>query len=336
MSADQAFSKIVMDEMTRIADELRLLEEGAGFLPLAGGGLVRVTGPGHRDVLQRVVSQDLLPLAPGGGCLALLLAPKGQFRALMAVFAGEEDTVLLAPAGRAAELAGALQKYLALSRCGAHPVPVSDSGTAVVGARWAETAAALGASAPALATGGWQRGTLGGASVSWFGRTLLGVPGAVVVGAGEEARRELREAGARSLSREAVELVRVRRGDPAWGAELTESVLPPEAGIDGETVSYSKGCYIGQETMARLKTYGHPTRALIGVRQLGGEPALPGMPSPLSEPGDDRTRGALTSWAWHPELGGVGIALVRREVAAPGKRLSGAGREFETTSFPLW
>ena len=323
-----------MGEVTRIADELRLLEEGAGFLPLADGGLVRVTGPGHRDVLQRVVSQDLHPLAPGGGCLALLLAPKGQFRALMAVFAGEEDTVLLAPAGKAAELAGALQKYLGLSRCSAHPVP--DSATAVVGARWAETAAALGASAPMLAAGGWQRGTLGGVSVSWFGRTLLGVSGAVVVGAGEEARRELHDAGARSMSREAVELARVRRGSPAWGAELTESVLPPEAGIDGETVSYSKGCYIGQETMARMKAYGHPTRALIGVRQLGGEPARPELPSPLSEPGDDRARGTLTSWVRHPELGGVGVALVRRELAAPGNRLSGAGREFETVAFPLW
>jgi hypothetical protein len=320
----------------RIAAELEALETGAGFLPLADRELVRASGPGHRDTLQRVVSQDLRPLLPGGGCLALLLAPKGQFRAIMAVFAGEDDTLLATPAGKAAELAGALQRYLALSRCRAETLPLSGGVTAVVGPRWAEVAAALGADPGILGAGGWHDSLLGGKRVSWFGRALLGVDGAVVTGAGEEVGPALREAGARPVSPEAVELARIRRGAPAWGAELTETVLPPEVGIDGETISYSKGCYVGQETMARMKAFGHPTKVLVGVRQLGGDPTSPGRPAPLARAGETKARGTLTSWGWHPGHGGVGLALVRVELAVAGTGLAGAGREFEVAGFPLW
>ena len=325
-----------MSHEARVAAELELLEDKAGFVPLADAGLVRVSGAGHRDVLQRVLSQDLRPLLPGRGCLALLLAPKGQFRAIMGVFAGPDVTVLMAPTGKGGELAAALHKYLALSRCEARPVPDAGGATAVVGAGWSHHAAALGANAGILSDGGWHEGTVGGRTVSWFGRSLLGVPGAVVAGGGEDARKRLLHRGVHALLPETVELARIRRGVPAWGTELTETVLPPEVGIDEATVSYSKGCYIGQETMARMKTFGHPTRVLVGVRQLIGEPASPELPVPLARAGEGKVRGTLTSWGWHPELGGVGLALVRLELAVAGTLVAGAGREFEVAGFPLW
>ncbi len=325
-----------MGDETRIAAELEALEHGTGFLPLADAGLLRVTGPAHRDVLQRVLSQDLRPLAPGRGCLALLLAPKGQFRAIMAVFADAEDTLLLVPPGRAGEVAGPLRRYLALSRCDVQPVRDRGGASAVAGARWVEAASSLGADADLLSAGGWHAAAVDGEPVSWFGRSLLGVGGAIAVGAAEKVRSALRAAGARPVTAEAVELERIRGGTPAWGAELTESVLPPEVGIEGEAISYSKGCYVGQETMARMQTYGRPTRALVGLRQLAGEPGPPTLPLALVRAGEDRSRGALTSWGRHPELGGVGMALVRTELAAPGTRVAGAGWEFEVTPFPLW
>jgi folate-binding protein YgfZ len=149
-------------------------------------------------------------------------------------------------------------------------------------------------------------------------------------------RAALGAAGARPLSEKAVELARIRAGWPAWGAELTETVLPPEAGIEEETISYSKGCYVGQETLARMRTYGHPTRGLAGLRQLAGSGEKPALPVPLSALGEEKSRGTLTSWGWHPGCGGVGLALVRRELTQPGTRLAGDNREFEVTSFPLW
>ncbi|MBZ5589332.1 MAG: hypothetical protein LAO05_12290 [Acidobacteriia bacterium] len=325
-----------MSHEARIAEELDRLETGAGSLHLADAGLVRVSGAGHRDVLQRVLSQDLRTLLPGGGRLTLLLAPKGQFRAIMAAFSGADDTLLMVPPGRKGELAAALRKYLLLSRCDAEPVPDHEGATAIVGARWAEAAAALGGDARVLKAGGWHSGTLGGRSVSWFGRSMVGISGAVLVGAGEEVRQTLHAQGARPVLPQTVELARIRRGAPAWGAELTQAVLPPEVGIDDETISYSKGCYIGQETMARMKAFGHPTRVLVGVRQLHGEPTSPGLPFPLALPAEAKARGVLTSWGWHPDHGGVGLTLVRCAQAIAGTRLAGSGRDFEVAPFPLW
>jgi folate-binding protein YgfZ len=316
-----------------LADDLRQLEDGVGWLPLAGESLVRVAGNGHREALQRVLSQDVLRLRPGEGGLALLLAPKGQFRAIMAVFAGAEQSYLLAPPGRGGDVSRGLNTYLLLSRCSAEPVPAAGA-IAVLGARWREIVAAAGCAT--LSEGG-SAATPG---VLWFARTLLGVPGAVAVpqdpGTLASLRNVLGQAGAEPVSEGAVELARIRVGWPAWGAELTETVLPPEVGIDEQTISYSKGCYVGQETVARMRTYGHPNRGLVGLRQMIGSVEKPALPAPLTAAGEEKTRGSLTSWGLHPEHGGVGLALVRRELTQPGTRLAGDNREFEVTSLPLW
>jgi folate-binding protein YgfZ len=322
-----------MSEARPLAGDLRQLEDGAGWLPLPAESLVRVAGNEHREALQRVLSQDILRLQPGEGGLALLLAPKGQFRAIMAVFAAAEQSYLLPPPGRGAELSRALNTYLLLSRCSAEPVPTAGA-IAVLGARWREIVAAAGCTT--LPEGGWA--TTPG--VLWFGRTLLGVPGAVAVvqdpGTLATLRDALGAAGAEPVSEGAVELARIRVGWPAWGAELTETVLPPEVGIEEETVSYSKGCYVGQETVARMRTYGHPNRGLVGLRQMAGSAEKPALPAPLTAAGEEKTRGSLTSWSLHPAHGGVGLALVRRELTQPGTRLAADGREFEVTRLPLW
>jgi hypothetical protein len=322
-----------MDEASAREEELKVLEYRAGWVPVTCGSLVRVSGKDHRETLQRVLTQDILRLGPGEGGLALLLAPKGQFRAIMAVFVDGEQTYLLTPPGRGRELAEGLATYLRLSRCSGEPVAAAGV-IAVVGARWREAVVAAGAAAPQ--EGGW----LAAPGVLWFGRTMRGVAGAVAVAQEEQAlaalRGALEETGALPVSEEAVELARMRVGWPAWGAELTETVLPPEVGIEEESVSYSKGCYVGQETLARMRTYGHPTRGLAGLRQLVGSSEGPRLPLPLVVVGEEKARASLTSWGWHPARGGVGLGLVRRDLMQPGTRLAGDGREFEVTSFPLW
>ena len=325
----------VMDAGRSLRDELLVLDQSAGVLPLAGGCLVRVSGSGHREALQRVLSQDVLAIPEGQGKLALLLAPKGQFQAIMAVFAAAGGTYILTPPGRAEEVARRLARYLMLSRCTAEPA--GEAGVlAVLGARSAEAAAGAGTDLAKLARGGWHES----GEILWFGQTLLGVPGALAVAREPAAMAALEghlaAGGAMPLSEEAVQLARIRVGWPAWGAELTETVLPPEVGLESETISYSKGCYIGQETIARLQTYGHPNRGLVGLRQTAGGEAVPALPLPLGAAGETKARGALTSLARHPEIGGVGLALVRRELTQPGTILSGDGRTFEVTPFPLW
>ena len=323
----------VMDQARARSEELSALENGAGWLPVTGESLVRVSGKDHRGTLQRVVTQDILRLGQGEGALALLLAPKGQFRAIMAVFADGELSYLLAPPGRGGELTQGLATYLLLSRCKAEPV-AAEGVIAVLGPRWRESVSAAGGAALR------ENGGLATPGVLWFGRTMRGVPGAVAVAQDSRSLAALRGAlektGTQPVSEEVVELARMRVGWPAWGAELTETVLPPEVGIEEESVSYSKGCYVGQETLARMRTYGHPTRGLAGLRQLAGSSEGPRLPLPLVVVGEEKARASLTSWGWHPARGGVGLGLVRRDLMQPGVRLAGDGREFEVTRFPLW
>jgi folate-binding protein YgfZ len=320
-------------QLTAIADDL-------GSIALPDGDVLRLAGKEPLAALDRVVSQEVRSLPDGEGRLALLLAPKGQFRALMAVFHSAEQALIAAPAGRGAELAAALAGYLRFSRVAVEPLPWSGGQTLLVGPCWQRVAEELGGDAAALASGGCSLAGGAGERLLWLGQILAGVPGAMVVAEGEAARSRiaasLAAAGGVAVDRDGLELARIRVGFPAWGQELTETVLPPEVGIEGLTISYTKGCYVGQETIARLRTYGHPNRALVGVRQVSGPDDAPVFPLGLTAPGEEKVRGQLTSCARHPALGLVGLALVRRELAAPGTSLAGAIRTFLVTPFPLW
>lgn len=330
----------MMRDDSELRDQLTEIERGLAVVPGPGMSLHRLVGPDRVEALDRLVSQDVKALAGGHGRLALLLAPKGQFRALMAVFGGPEELWLLAPAGRGEALTAALGRYLALSRSRLEPVAPGGAPVLLLGPRWTEAADAAGVPRELLVAGGTAAADAGQGTVRWFGQTLVGLTGVVAIASSDETAGGIellaRSLGACPAREEAVEIARIRVGFPAWGRELTDAVLPPEVGIEPLTISYSKGCYVGQETIARLRTYGHPNRRLVGVRQRDGSGAPCELPLPLTLPGEERPRGALTSLAHHPDLGGVGLALLRREVALAGTVLHGCDRSFEVGAFPLW
>lgn len=323
-----------------VDEQLSAIEGGVGRLALPEGDVLRLVGGDALAALDRVVSQEVKSLHDGDGRLALLLAPKGQFRAMLAVFRVGPEPLLLAPAGRGAELAAALNGFLKFSRVAAEPLGWGGGATLLLGPGRLRAARSAGLDAATVASGGGAcTGPAGDRSI-WLGRTFAGVEGAVVVGESETARRladeALAAAGAVPLDPAAVELARVGRGFPAWGAELTGAVLPPEVGLENVTISYTKGCYVGQETIARMKAYGHPTRALVGVRCTAGPDTAPVLPLQLAAAGDEKARGSLTSWVRHPRHGVAGLALVRRELALPGTVLAASGRTFAVSPLPLW
>jgi tRNA-modifying protein YgfZ len=125
----------------------------------------------------------------------------------------------------------------------------------------------------------------------------------------------LYERGASPASERAAEIVRVERGRPRYGVDLDDSVIPQEAGLNERAVSFTKGCYVGQETVARLYYKGKPNRHLRGLRLSERAPA--GGELRLGE----RAVGRLTSAVVSPAYGPIGLALVRRE-AEPGTRVS--------------
>jgi folate-binding protein YgfZ len=127
----------------------------------------------------------------------------------------------------------------------------------------------------------------------------------------DQVRSALEAGGAQPISEEAVETVRVERGRPRFGLDIGEDTIPQEAGLNERAVSFTKGCYVGQETVARLFYKGKPNRHLRGLRLTA--PAATGDELRLGE----KVVGRLGTVVTSPALGVIALAVVRRE-AEPG------------------
>src|SRR5207237_1815190 len=131
----------------------------------------------------------------------------------------------------------------------------------------------------------------------------------------ERLTAALRDRGAVEISEPAAEALRVERGRPRYGVDIGASTIPEEAGLNERAVSFTKGCYVGQETVARLHYRGKPNRHLRGLRL--SEASDPGQELHLGE----RAVGCLGSTTVSPRLGPIALALLRRE-AEPGSAVT--------------
>jgi folate-binding protein YgfZ len=145
--------------------------------------------------------------------------------------------------------------------------------------------------------------------------THLGLDLITRAGHASEARKQLAAHGAVEVSEGAAEIVRVESGRPRLRREITTATLPQEAGIDERAVSFTKGCYIGQETVARLHYRGKANRHLRGLRL--DAPVADGDPIAFG----DREVGTIGTTVISPAHGAIALAIVRRE-AEPGARVT--------------
>jgi folate-binding protein YgfZ len=169
---------------------------------------------------------------------------------------------------------------------------------------------------------------LGGASVRAI-RTDVGLD---LLSAAEDlpaVRAALLDAGVVEIGEPAAEAVRIEHGRPRYGIDLDDSVIPQEAQLNSRAVSFTKGCYVGQETVARLFYKGKPNRELRGLSSA--EPLEVGTELTL----DERVVGTITSAADSPRFGPIALALVRRE-APPGAIVqTAAGHEAIVSELPF-
>jgi folate-binding protein YgfZ len=142
-------------------------------------------------------------------------------------------------------------------------------------------------------------------------------------------RAALQRDGATPVSEAAVEILRVERGRPRYGAELDDSTIPQEAGLNERAVSFTKGCYVGQETVARLFYRGKPNRHLRGLRL--SEPVPAGAELRLGE----RVVGHVASVVVSPAYGPIALALVRREAAVGDGVAVEGGASAEVVELPF-
>jgi folate-binding protein YgfZ len=285
-----------------------------GALLLEGADVLRY--------LHSVSSQHTGDLRPGDARQALLLSPKGkiEFAFRMATLEGGAllDTELDAAGALAERLARFVFRYDVKVRelVDDRPADRAVAALSLVGEGAAGTLEAAGLPAAPAEPG---RATLGDGLVVY--RTELGVD---VVGAGAAAAAAdaLETAGVPFAPLEAWELARVTRGLPRWSAELTDDVLPEEAGLLGTYVHLDKGCYPGQESVARVHNRGQVQRRLAGLQfddLRDGERALPASRTEVVTE-DGRRAGQVRSVVRHPRLGTIALAYLRG-VAGTGARV---------------
>lgn len=286
------------------------------------GARLRMTfaGPQSKTALGGLVTNDVNALQPGQGQRAAALTAKGRVIALCRVFDRGEDLLVDCDAAAGDGFAGMIRKYVnprlakyavitdTTDCLGVHG---DDAATAIARALGADDAVRDSLAALALLGGRWIGA---GDDAAWVARSDdLSVAGFDVIAARQRVgtvRHALIAAGARHASTDEVRALRIERGLPEWGAEMDAETIPQEAVLDDlGAISFSKGCYTGQEVVARIHFRGHVNRQL---RWLVSDAPMRAGARVLDASGVDV--GDVRTAVLSPSRGPLAMAMVRREV----------------------
>jgi folate-binding protein YgfZ len=297
--------------------ETEALRHGAGAFR-AGRDVLAVRGPDAESYLQGQLSQDVAALAVGASADSLLLEPDGKLSALVRVTRTDgQGFVLDVDRGYGDAVVARLRRFLLRSKVELELLPawrdlsLRGSGVAEAVAGLLSVLAERGVLALPFEWNGWT------------GVDLLG-PEDVILAPGDAALPD----GITACGADAVEACRIVSGIPAMGTELTGKTIAAEAGLVERTVCFTKGCYTGQELVARLDSRGsNVARRLVGVvgpigdqTQLTRGMTVHGGDAPAGDgAAEDKVVGTITSAAWSSELGAwVALGYLHRSVEAPG------------------
>jgi len=276
---------------------------------------LRITGEDRLTFLHGMVTQDINGLAAGHATYAAMLTVKGAMVADARVLRREEDLILDLEPGTAARVLEFLGKYLISEEAELHDATDALALLRLIGPRTEDTLAALlGEAWAPLAHLALREVKLAGVPVLLAGNTALGLPGVDLVvpraslgAVWDVLERAGAPLGLRPLGIDALEILRVEAGVPRFGQDMGETTIPLEANL-AHAISYNKGCYIGQEVIARATFRGHMNRKLTGLL-LSADVA----------PGDflmraDKKVGWITSVVQSPQLSQrIGLGYVHRD-----------------------
>jgi folate-binding protein YgfZ len=290
--------------------DYELVTESAGLVDRSDRAKFLVRGGEAVDFLQGQVSNDVEALASGQGCYATVLSHKGKLRTDLRILRGDDWLWLdTEPIGHAV-LEHMLRTYSLGRDVQYEDLTEARALLSIVGPAARERLDV----APPGAEHSFVTGEHG-----LYVATLLGVD--VICEPGTTLDVE-------PVSDEAAECVRIEAGRPRLGYDMDAETMPQEAGLNDRAVSFTKGCYVGQETVARLHYRGKPNRHLRGLKLT--EPAERGEDIVLGE----KVVGRLGSTSVSPRLGPIALALVRRE-APPGATVDVGGAPAEVVPLPF-
>jgi tRNA-modifying protein YgfZ len=295
-----------------LPSEYAALRSGAGLVDRTARGRWRFSGARAAETLTGLVTNDVVALTPGQGQYAAVLTPKGKIVADVRILRLADALIVDVPVLAIPGFAETIQKYV-----NPRVTPYADE-TATTCAL--AVSGALAAHAVAVATGTVAETlqalpTYGhiAASSALIMRSALGFEIIAPADQREATTQRLLAAGAMICSAATWDIVRVESGAPEWGVDIDETTIPQEANLDEMgAISYTKGCYTGQETVARIHFRGHVNRHLRGLR-LAPQDTLPPERASLFDAAG-KPVGDVRSVVCSPRLGAIALAVVRREV----------------------
>jgi folate-binding protein YgfZ len=283
-------------------------------------GTIELTGADRRLFLHALLTNDIATLEKGTGAYAAYLTPQGRMISDMRVIETGERMLLDVEAALAAPLAERFNALIFSEDVQVADVSAEVCVVGVHGPRAADVVErATGMAATDLAS---QYSNLSG-PLTVLRDDGLGVPGFDIYVARadcESLRRKLGQAGAVPASDETIEALRIEAGRPRFGADMKTDTIPLEAGIENRAISFTKGCYVGQEVIVRVMHRGHGRVARRLVRLVLPGSAVPNRGAKIFA--GDQQVGEITSAAESPKAGApVAMGYVHRDYAAPGTEL---------------
>jgi folate-binding protein YgfZ len=322
-------------------DEYNALTDRCGVVQLAGWSSITLTGNDRQTFLHNFCTNDIKRLAPGTSCEAFFTNVKGKIIGHGLVTCRDAELVIIGPPAHSATLAAHLDRYVIRENVAVRDTTSERSYILLAGGATARSLL-LGIVPPEENRGAGQQslvnasGLLANHRVHWNRWELLGriFSGLLEVAASEisAVRQALTDQGAESCDESLFHTLRIEAGMPLFGVDFDDRNLPQEVGRNDQAISFTKGCYLGQETVARIDAMGHVNQQLAGVR-FAGE-ALPEIGADLTDAG--KTVGHVTSAAFSPKLDApLALAMVRREHSAAGTHLHSPIGVCEVVALPV-
>jgi folate-binding protein YgfZ len=302
--------------------------------------IFRFTGPDRARYLNAILTNNIRDLTPGHGTIGLLLNPQGHILAEIETLALGDSIIGISHTSVRESTAATLEKFIIMDDVTFADATSSGGSLAVAGPRAAELLLRLSAvDVASLSDRDHQEISIGGIACRVVRRNWVGHTGAELFAPREKlpslwksVAASVAQAGGIPIGFDAINSLRLEAGIPWFGYDFGDSVIPHEAGLENSHISYTKGCYTGQEIVERVRSRGQVNRRRVGLRFDGAE--LPANGSKLLSGAAEV--GHVTSAAHSFALGkSIGMGYVRREHSAPGAKLQSESGPAEVIELPL-
>jgi len=312
------------------ASEYRAAKQAAALYDSTYLGRLKATGTDVLDLLNRLSTNLVDSIEEGSGVQTVLTDDRGRILDLLVVLNVGSHVLLITGPQNRDRIIQWIDKYTIVDDVTIEDVTLSTAMLSVLGPGAGPLLSRLtGVEIESLQPYHWMEATVGGKEIQIFCRDGIGMPRYEAVTAWEDVPavwQALKDAGALPIGTDAHEALRVEAGVPGYSSELIDIYNPLEAGL-WNSISFNKGCYIGQEVIARLDTYGKVQRHLVSVSFPPDAQIVDGLK--LAYAGKEV--GSITSIARLPETGDLlGLSYIRKEAAVPGTMVTfGEGQGLE-------